>query len=48
VLNTRPNQLGQQAQQYFSIPQVDPNYTSAAIYPADGPYVYAKLVANWK
>lgn len=47
ITDKRPNQLSATAQAYFSIPQVAPNYSSAAIYSADGAYVYARLNFTW-
>lgn len=47
LLNKRPEQLNAEAQRFFSIPQVDPNYSSAAIYSADGTYLFAKLRLDW-
>ncbi|GAB6854357.1 TonB-dependent receptor plug domain-containing protein [Asaia astilbis] len=47
VFNHRPQTLSPLAQSATSLLQVNPNYSSAAIYGAEGGYFYGKLAWSW-
>ncbi|KXV36489.1 TonB-dependent receptor [Gluconobacter japonicus] len=47
VFNHRPQTLSATAQSAASLLQVNPNYSSAAIYGAEGGYYYGKVAWNW-
>lgn len=47
VFNKRPNVLNARAQAASSLYQVNPNYSTASIYGAEGSYFYGKLRYSW-
>lgn len=47
VFNKRPNVLNAKAQSASPLYQINPNYSTASIYGAEGSYFYAKLRYSW-
>ncbi|WP_259369152.1 TonB-dependent receptor plug domain-containing protein [Komagataeibacter europaeus] len=47
VFNKRPNVLSSKAQSASSLYQINPNYSTASIYGAEGSYFYGKMRYTW-